>query len=108
MQDAFATSMSCLTRRRLPGRSSITIILVVTVSCLGLRRVTQSLHFERGGQAPGYMNVLCQECDLSERGDVKGIIQCPIWSRFGIRRPVTALGMMYKHARQLSIRCVLT
>jgi hypothetical protein len=29
---------------------------VVTVSCLGLRRVTQSLHFERGGQAPGYRN----------------------------------------------------
>jgi hypothetical protein len=30
--------------------------------------------------------------DLSEREDVRGIIQCPIWSRFGIRRPATALG----------------
>jgi hypothetical protein len=30
--------------------------------------------------------------DLSQRKDVKGIIQCPIWSRFGIRRPPTALG----------------
>jgi hypothetical protein len=38
-----------------------------------------------------------QECfyvknDLSEREDVKGIIQCPIWSCFGIRRSATALG----------------
>jgi hypothetical protein len=30
--------------------------------------------------------------DLVEREDIKGIIQCPIWSRFGIRRPYTALG----------------
>jgi hypothetical protein len=30
--------------------------------------------------------------DLSQREDVKGIIQRPIWSRFGIRRPSTALG----------------
>jgi hypothetical protein len=30
--------------------------------------------------------------DLSEREDVKGIIQRPIWSRFGIRRPSTAIG----------------
>jgi hypothetical protein len=30
--------------------------------------------------------------DVSEREDIKGIIQCPIWSRFGIRRPSTALG----------------
>jgi hypothetical protein len=30
--------------------------------------------------------------DLSQREDVKGIIQRPIWSRFGIRRPATALG----------------
>jgi hypothetical protein len=30
--------------------------------------------------------------DLSEREDIKGIIQRPIWSRFGIRRPSTALG----------------
>jgi hypothetical protein len=30
--------------------------------------------------------------DLSQREDVKGIIQRPIWSRFDIRRPTTALG----------------
>jgi hypothetical protein len=30
--------------------------------------------------------------DLSQREDVRGIIQRPIWSRFGIRRPLTALG----------------
>jgi hypothetical protein len=30
--------------------------------------------------------------DLVEREDIKGIIQRPIWSRFGIRRPTTALG----------------
>jgi hypothetical protein len=29
---------------------------------------------------------------LVEREDIKGIIQRPIWSRFGIRRPATALG----------------
>jgi hypothetical protein len=30
--------------------------------------------------------------DLSEREDVRGIIQRPIWSRFGIRRPSIAIG----------------
>jgi hypothetical protein len=30
--------------------------------------------------------------DLSQREDIKGIVQCPIWSRFGIRRPATVLG----------------
>jgi hypothetical protein len=30
--------------------------------------------------------------DLSQREDVVGIIQRPIWSRFEIRRPATALG----------------
>ena len=30
--------------------------------------------------------------DLVEREDIKGIIQCPIWSRFGIRRSSLALG----------------
>jgi hypothetical protein len=29
--------------------------------------------------------------NLIEREDIKGIIQHPIWSRFGIRRPATAL-----------------
>jgi hypothetical protein len=30
--------------------------------------------------------------DLVEREDIKGIIQRPIWSRFGIRRSSNALG----------------
>jgi hypothetical protein len=30
--------------------------------------------------------------DLFEREDIKEIIQCPIWSHFGIRRPSLALG----------------
>jgi hypothetical protein len=30
--------------------------------------------------------------DLSQREDIEGVIQCPIWSRFGIRRPLIALG----------------
>jgi hypothetical protein len=30
--------------------------------------------------------------DLSQREDIKVIIQHPVWSRFGIRRPSTALG----------------
>jgi hypothetical protein len=30
--------------------------------------------------------------DLSQREDVRGIIQRPIWTRFSIRRPATALG----------------
>jgi hypothetical protein len=32
------------------------------------------------------------ENNLTEREDIRGIIQRPIWSRFGIRRPSTALG----------------
>jgi hypothetical protein len=30
--------------------------------------------------------------DLNQREDVKGVIQCHIWSRFGIRRPSITLG----------------
>jgi hypothetical protein len=30
--------------------------------------------------------------NLSQREDIKGVIQHPIWSHFGIRRPVIALG----------------
>jgi hypothetical protein len=35
--------------------------------------------------------ILCEN-DLVEREDIKDIIQHPIWSRFGIRRPSLALG----------------
>jgi hypothetical protein len=34
----------------------------------------------------------CVKNDFVEREDIKGIIQRPIWSRFGIRRLATALG----------------
>jgi hypothetical protein len=30
--------------------------------------------------------------NLVEREDIKGIIQCPIWSRFSIIRPATTIG----------------
>jgi hypothetical protein len=56
MRDAFSTSMSCLMRRRLPERSSITITLVVVVSCLGLRRANQFPHFGRDGLGHGCRN----------------------------------------------------
>jgi hypothetical protein len=36
--------------------------------------------------------VVLGENDLVEREDIKGIIQHPIWSRFGIRRPATVHG----------------
>jgi hypothetical protein len=36
--------------------------------------------------------VVLHENGLVEREDIKGVIQRPIWSRFGIRRPSTALG----------------
>jgi hypothetical protein len=34
--------------------------------------------------------------NLIEREDIKGIIQCPIWSHFGLRRPLMFLGMIPK------------
>jgi hypothetical protein len=56
MQDAFATSMSCLMRRRLPKKSSITTTLVVIASCLGLGKATHFPHFGRDDLAPGCKN----------------------------------------------------
>jgi hypothetical protein len=56
MHDDFAIFMSCLTRRRRSERNSITTILVVTASCLDLRRVTLCPRFRRGGQALGCRN----------------------------------------------------
>jgi hypothetical protein len=45
--------------------------------------------------------------DLSEREDIKGIIQRPIWSRFSIRRPSTALGNDI-HACEVTFNTVWT
>jgi hypothetical protein len=44
--------------------------------------------------------------NLVEREDIKGIIQRPIWSRFGIRRPATALGNDIEACREASTLCV--
>jgi hypothetical protein len=44
--------------------------------------------------------------DLSQREDVKGISQCPIWSRFDIRRPATALGNDIQTERELGLHLV--
>jgi hypothetical protein len=52
MQDAFAIFMSCLMRRRLPEKSSITTTLVVTASFLDLKRVIKCPRFGRGGRGP--------------------------------------------------------
>jgi hypothetical protein len=52
----FAIFMSCLTRQRQLERNSITIILVVTASCLDLRRVILCPRFGRGGRALGCRN----------------------------------------------------
>jgi hypothetical protein len=46
--------------------------------------------------------------DLSQREDITGVIQRPIWSLFGIRSRSQHLEMTCKRARQLSIQCVLT
>jgi hypothetical protein len=45
--------------------------------------------------------------NLVEREDIKGIIQRPIWSRFGIRRPATALGNEIETCRGVSTLCAL-
>jgi hypothetical protein len=36
--------------------------------------------------------MVLRENDLNQREDVRSIIQCPIWSRFGIRRPSITIG----------------
>jgi hypothetical protein len=46
--------------------------------------------------------------NLVEREDIKGIIQLPIWSRFGVRRPATAIGNEIEYARGVSILCALS
>jgi hypothetical protein len=45
--------------------------------------------------------------DLSEREDVWGIIQCPIWSHFGIRRSSIAIGNKV-HACLMAFNTVCT
>jgi hypothetical protein len=49
----------------------------------------------------------CVKNDLSEREDVRGIIQRPIWSRFGIRRPSIAIGNEVQ-ARLMAFNTVCT
>jgi hypothetical protein len=45
--------------------------------------------------------------DLSQREDIKGVIQRPIWSRSALGGHSLHLEMMCKRARQLSAQCVL-
>jgi hypothetical protein len=75
--------MNCLIRRRQWGRNNITTILVAIPSCTALMQDAMFPCFARNGQDLGcYV-----KNDLVEREDVKDIIQRPIRSRFGIRRP---------------------
>jgi hypothetical protein len=73
VQNASVTCMSCPMRRKILAKSNIIIILVVTASCLAHRwpgAWMEEWFYEKN--------------NLVEREDIKGIIQRPIWSRFGI------------------------
>jgi hypothetical protein len=70
-----------------------------TVRCYSPRApVCEPLYADCRGVSPdspvhtGHVTCFYVNNDLSEREDVRGIIQCPIWSRFGIRRPSIAIG----------------
>jgi hypothetical protein len=41
--------------------------------------------------------------DLVAREDVKEVIMCPIWSRFGLRRPKVEMAKPPKHAKRLLV-----
>ena len=97
MQDAFAIFMNCLIRRRRPERNSIITTLDVTASCLALKKWPGSWMKE-------WFYV---KNDLNQREDVRGVIQRPIWSRFGIRRPSIALGNEV-HACQIAFNTICT
>ena len=57
---------------------------------LVLMQVTQFHHFRKGGL--GRMEEwFYVKNNLIERDDIKGIIQRPIWSRFGLRRLTVAI-----------------
>jgi hypothetical protein len=45
--------------------------------------------------------------DLNQREDMRGIVQHPIWSRFGIRRPSIATGNEVQ-ASQIAFNTICT
>ena len=45
--------------------------------------------------------------DLVKREDIKGIIQRPIWSRFGLQRPIVAIENDAEACKRLSAMSVL-
>jgi hypothetical protein len=51
--------------------------------------------------------VVLRENDLNKREDVRGVIQRPIWSCFGIRRPSIALGNEVQ-ASQMAFNTICT
>jgi hypothetical protein len=50
------------------------------------------LHFGRSGRGLWMNQWFDKKNDLDQREGVRGVIQRPIWSRFGIRRPSIATG----------------
>jgi hypothetical protein len=61
--------------------------LVAILLCTALMQDVMFPHFARNGQDLGWEQWFYVKNDLVEREDVKDIIQCPIRSRFDIRRP---------------------
>jgi hypothetical protein len=92
MQDVFAIFMNCHTRRRPLEKNNITIILVASfVPRSGASYPV--LTFQKRWPGSWMQEWFYVKNDLVKREDIRGIIQHPIWSRFGIRRPSLALGM---------------
>jgi hypothetical protein len=54
---------------------------------LALMQATQCQHSRKDGLEPGWRKWFYVKNDLKKREDIKEIIQRPIWSRFGLRRP---------------------
>jgi hypothetical protein len=78
-------------RQRPLVKSSITTTLVVMASFLASKQVIPFRHFRKGGPGPGWRNGFMSKMIWLKGEDIKGIIQRPIWSRFGLQRPTTAL-----------------
>jgi hypothetical protein len=58
---------------------------------LTLMQATRCRHTGKDGPGPGWRNGFNVKNDLIKREDIKEIIQRPIWSRFGLRRPKVAV-----------------
>jgi hypothetical protein len=83
---AFAIFTSYLIRRRPLGKSSIITISDVIPSCTGLMQGVSCQLF--GKMAGSWMKQwFYVKNDLSQRSDIKDVIQWPIRSSFRLRRP---------------------